>query len=201
MGDAGVADAAAVASNFERMVRIADSIGIELGGWMESFTEDVRADLSLDRLRTRPDDPMTSNPAPPPDLPFTIGIEEEYLVVDRESRDLIQEAPPEMIDECRARLGEQVTTELMQCQIEVGTAVSKTMQEARADLARLRRNVSEAVRGHGFEIIAASTHPFARGARDPPHPQGTLRHPRGAASGGRAAPPHQRHARARGAGR
>ncbi len=65
MGDAGVADAAAVASNFERMVRIADSIGIELGGWMESFTEDVRADLSLDRLRTRPDDPhdLESGPA------------------------------------------------------------------------------------------------------------------------------------------
>ena len=39
------------------MVRIADSIGIELGGWMESFTEDVRADLTLDRLRVRPDDP------------------------------------------------------------------------------------------------------------------------------------------------
>ena len=55
LGDAGVADAAAVASNFERMVRIADSTGIELGGWMESFTEDVRADLSLDRLRVRPD--------------------------------------------------------------------------------------------------------------------------------------------------
>ena len=36
------------------------------------------------------------------------------------------------------------------------------MQEARADLARLRWNVSEAVREHGFEIIAASTHPFAR---------------------------------------
>ena len=109
---------------------------------------------------------MTSSPAPrPPDLPFTIGIEEEYLVVDRESRDLIHEAPPEMIDECRERLGEQVTTELMQCQIEVGTVVCETVQEARADLARLRRTVSEAVRQHGFEIIAASTHPFAL-ARD-----------------------------------
>ncbi len=53
MGDAGVADASAVAANFERMVRIADAIGIELGDWMESFTEDVRADLSLDRLRAR----------------------------------------------------------------------------------------------------------------------------------------------------
>ena len=56
MGDAAVADAAAVASNFERMVRIADAIGIELGDWMESFTEEVRADLALDRLRGRPQD-------------------------------------------------------------------------------------------------------------------------------------------------
>ena len=55
MGDAGVADAAAVAANFERMVRIADAIGIELGDWMETFTKDVRADLSLDRLRVRPE--------------------------------------------------------------------------------------------------------------------------------------------------
>ena len=51
MGDAGVADAAAVASNFERMVRIADATGIVLGDWMESFTAGVRTDLGLDRLR------------------------------------------------------------------------------------------------------------------------------------------------------
>ena len=56
MGDAGVADAAGVASNFERMVRIADAIGIELGDWMETFTEGVRTDLSLERLRSRPGD-------------------------------------------------------------------------------------------------------------------------------------------------
>ena len=56
MGDTGVADAAAVASNFERMVRIADSIGIELGDWMESLTEKVRSDLALDRLRDRLED-------------------------------------------------------------------------------------------------------------------------------------------------
>ena len=56
MGDAGVADAAAVASNFERMVRIADSIGIELGDRMETFTEEVRTDLALDRLRDRSED-------------------------------------------------------------------------------------------------------------------------------------------------
>ena len=69
LGDAGVADAAAVASNFERMVRIADSTGIELGGWMESFTEDVRADLALDRLRVRPDDSGRDGPRPRLDDP------------------------------------------------------------------------------------------------------------------------------------
>ena len=56
MGDTGVADAAAVASNFERMVRIADSIGIELGDWMESMTEEVRTELGLDRLRNGPEE-------------------------------------------------------------------------------------------------------------------------------------------------
>jgi len=106
---------------------------------------------------------VNSNPArSAPDIPFTIGIEEEYLVVDRETRDLIHEAPPEMIEQCRERLGDQVTTELMQCQIEVGTVVCGTVQDARADLARLRRTVSAAVREHGFAIIAASTHPFAK---------------------------------------
>ena len=64
MGDAGVADAAAVASNFERMVRIADSIGIELGDWMESFTEGVRSDLALDRLRARREEYREPSSAP-----------------------------------------------------------------------------------------------------------------------------------------
>jgi len=67
MGDAGVADAAAVASNFERMVRIADAIGIELGDWMESFTEAVRTDLALDRLRERADDAGKRESAVAPD--------------------------------------------------------------------------------------------------------------------------------------
>ena len=57
---------AAVASNFERMVRIADSIGIELGDWMESVTEKVRSDLALDRLRDRPEDAREHESGPAP---------------------------------------------------------------------------------------------------------------------------------------
>jgi carboxylate-amine ligase len=91
-----------------------------------------------------------------------MGIEEEYLVVDRETRDLIREAPPDMMQKCSERLGDQVTTELMQCQIEIGTRVCNTVQEGRDELVRLRRGVSDVVREYGFEIIAASTHPFAQ---------------------------------------
>ena len=105
---------------------------------------------------------MSSKAVPSPDLPFTMGIEEEYLVVDPETRDLIRQAPPDMMQKCSERLGEQVTTELMQCQIEIGTRVCSTVQEGRDELVRLRRGVSEVVREYGFEIIAASTHPFAQ---------------------------------------
>ena len=105
---------------------------------------------------------MSKKSSPYPDPSFTMGIEEEYLVVDRETRDLIREAPPDMMQKCADRLGEQVTTELMQCQIEIGTRVCNTVQEGRDELIRLRRGVSDVVREYGFEIIAASTHPFAQ---------------------------------------
>ena len=92
---------------------------------------------------------------------FTIGIEEEYLLVDARTRDLIHEAPPAMLAECEALLEGQVTPEFLQCQIEVGTRVCATVAEARSDLARLRGTVAAVARSHGLRLIAASTHPFA----------------------------------------
>ena len=94
--------------------------------------------------------------------PFTVGIEEEYLLVDRESRDLISEAPPAMMGECQALLEGQVVPEFLQSQIEVGTRVCATVAEARADLARLRATVAEVAGRYGLAPIAASTHPFAK---------------------------------------
>ncbi len=93
---------------------------------------------------------------------FTIGIEEEYWLVDRETRDLIKESPPTMLDECAKELEQQVMPEFLQSQIEVGTRVCETMQQARADMMRLRGCVSRVAANHGLAMIAASTHPFAR---------------------------------------
>ncbi|MDH3688093.1 MAG: carboxylate-amine ligase [Gammaproteobacteria bacterium] len=98
---------------------------------------------------------MTNEPT------FTIGIEEEYLLVDRETRDLIGEAPPTMLSQCEELLKGQVTPEFLQCQIEVGTRVCKSLQEASEDLAHLRRTVAGQAQSHGLALIAASTHPFA----------------------------------------
>lgn len=93
---------------------------------------------------------------------FSLGIEEEYMLVDRKSGDLIQQAPPTILSECEEILEGQVTTEFLQSQIEIGTRVCKTIDEARVELARLRKAVSSVAERHGLAIIAASTHPNAR---------------------------------------
>jgi carboxylate-amine ligase len=97
-----------------------------------------------------------------PEPSFTIGIEEEYLLVDRESRDLASEPPPALMAECEKRLSGRVTAEFLKSQIEVGTRVCTTLAQAREDLSELRATVAEVAAGHGLAPIAASTHPFAR---------------------------------------
>ncbi len=92
---------------------------------------------------------------------FTLGVEEEYLLVDRSTGDLITEAPATMMKEAEALLEGQVTPEYFQSQIEVGTRVCRSLTEARDELARLRRAVAAVAEEYGLAIIAASTHPKA----------------------------------------
>ena len=92
---------------------------------------------------------------------FTLGIEEEYLLVDRETRGLVIDPPETLMAEAEDKLGGQVTSELLRSQIEVGTRVCANIQEAHEDLVRLRRNVIEVANNHGLAPIAASTHPFS----------------------------------------
>ena len=69
---------------------------------------------------------------------FTMGIEEEYLLVDATTGELASEPPPAMREECQKAGEGQVSPEFMQSQIEIGTRVCKNITEAREDLARLR---------------------------------------------------------------
>jgi len=92
---------------------------------------------------------------------FTIGVEEEYLLVDKETRALVVDPPKSLLAECEELLDGQVTTELLQSQIEVGTKVCQNVQEAREDLAKLRKSIIEVTGRHGIAPIASSTHPFS----------------------------------------
>lgn len=94
---------------------------------------------------------------------FTVGIEEEFQIVDPQSRDLRSHVSA-ILDEGRRLLGEQVKPELHQCMIEVGTGICRNVQEARADLFNLRRTINELAIQNGLRMVAASTHPFAHWA-------------------------------------
>jgi len=92
---------------------------------------------------------------------FTIGVEEEYLLVDKETRALVIDPPATLMVEAEEKCGNQVTSELLRSQIEVGTKVCRNVQEVKQDLAQLRRNIVEVADRHGLAPIAASTHPFS----------------------------------------
>lgn len=92
---------------------------------------------------------------------FTIGIEEEYLLVDRKSRNLVGERPVAMMSELEKLLEGQVVPEFMNAQLEIGTRVCASIADARVELTRLRGTVAEVADKYGLAIVAASTHPFA----------------------------------------
>ena len=91
---------------------------------------------------------------------FTLGIEEEFQIVDPKSRELRSHVS-EFLEEGKMILGEQIKPEMIQSMIEVGTGICKNIQEARADITRLRSIISGLAGKTGLAIVAASTHPFS----------------------------------------
>jgi len=102
------------------------------------------------------------------DPSFSIGIEEEYLLVEQTTRDLVREMPQALFEAAQEALKGQVAREFLKSQIEVGTSVHQSPRQAGAELARLRRTVADLAAEHGLAPIAASTHPFARWSTQEP---------------------------------
>ena len=92
---------------------------------------------------------------------FTIGVEEEYQLVDAQTRELkprgsrVLHALPDDVES-------QASNELFLSQIEVATQVCATLGEVRAQLSSLRKSVIEAARAQNCLLLASSTHPFSR---------------------------------------
>ncbi|MEM7082362.1 MAG: carboxylate-amine ligase [Pseudomonadota bacterium] len=93
--------------------------------------------------------------------PFTIGVEEEYLLVDKSTRDVATEPPEEMLEACQEARPGQITPEFLRAQIEVGTKVCQNVTEAREELGALRGCIASIGDRYNLAPIAASTHPFA----------------------------------------
>lgn len=97
-----------------------------------------------------------------PTPPLTIGIEEEYQIIDPISRNL-HSYISDFISKDKARPAKlDLKPEFMQSQVEVGTHVCHNVQEARQEVTRLRRAVVDMAIENGLRIAAASTHPFAK---------------------------------------
>src|SRR6202040_3062884 len=92
---------------------------------------------------------------------YKVGIEEEYFVVDLRTRNLRTTMPKKFYRTAKALLKDRLTTEMLQCQIEVTTSPCESIGEARRELIRLRSVLAENAGRHGLGIMAAGTHPIA----------------------------------------
>lgn len=94
---------------------------------------------------------------------FTVGIEEEYLLVNAQTCDLAADPPAQMVEDCGRNIDAgTVSPEFLRSQIEIGTRVCATVPEAGEALRQLRARVAEVSGLHGLAPMAASTHPFAQ---------------------------------------
>ena len=102
---------------------------------------------------------------------LTLGVEEEYLLVDPETREAAANPPPDFLQACQKALGDYVTPEFLQCQIEIATPVCATVDEAKDHLTEMRLTLAEIAKGFDLRLMAASSHPFTdwRKQKHTPH--------------------------------
>jgi carboxylate-amine ligase len=90
---------------------------------------------------------------------FTVGIEEEFQIVDPETRDL-RSSVTEILAQGGERLKDQLKKEMFQAMVEVGTEICDDVEQARAEIIQLRRTVAELAEAAGGRLVASGTHPF-----------------------------------------
>lgn len=91
---------------------------------------------------------------------FTVGIEEEYMVLDPVSKELVSHEQ-KIVAEGQKVISEKVKAEMHQAVVEVGTDVCATIDEARDDIFHLRKTIRDIAVSLGYSTGAAGTHPFS----------------------------------------
>jgi carboxylate-amine ligase len=93
--------------------------------------------------------------------PLTLGVEEEFLLVDVETRAVVSEPPPELFVALHDLTDGRAFPEFLRSQVEVATPVCSSVSEARRSLTGLRQVLVAESAKHGLAPIAAATHPFS----------------------------------------
>ncbi|HEX6763330.1 MAG TPA: carboxylate-amine ligase [Gaiellaceae bacterium] len=93
--------------------------------------------------------------------PYTLGVEEEYMLLDPETWDLVQHIDSVLSAVADSEHEERINAELMQSVIEVTTPVCRTAADVHRALAQLRAYVTEIARAEGCRLGSAGTHPFS----------------------------------------
>ena len=93
--------------------------------------------------------------------PYTLGVEEEYMLLDGETFDLVQHIDTVLADVSGHELEPQINAELMQSVLEVATPVCHTPADVEAQLRALRTYVCEVARARGMRVGSSGTHPFS----------------------------------------
>lgn len=96
-----------------------------------------------------------------PTPPLTMGVEEEYQIIDPESRKLHSYISKLLSQDQERAVKLDLKPEFMQSQVEVGSRVCRNIKEVRQEVVRLRRSVTQMAEDNGLHIVAASTHPFS----------------------------------------
>jgi glutamate---cysteine ligase / carboxylate-amine ligase len=91
---------------------------------------------------------------------FTLGIEEEYMVLDPSSREL-KSHEQKIVNEGQKVIKDKVKAEMHQAVVEVGSDICANVDEAYKDVSFLRKTISEIAEAFGFWVGAAGTHPFS----------------------------------------
>ncbi|MGX5817016.1 carboxylate-amine ligase [Chitinophaga lutea] len=92
---------------------------------------------------------------------FTLGIEEEYMVLDPQSREL-RSHEQKIVEQAQKVIKDKVKAEMHQAVVEVGTQICANIDEARADVLLLRQTIRQIAGDLGFSVGAAGTHPFSK---------------------------------------
>src|ERR1700752_35842 len=92
--------------------------------------------------------------------PYTLGVEEEYMLLDGESFDLVQHIDTVLAAVAGHELEPRINAELMQAVLEIAPPVCRPPSDVAAQLRSLRGYVSEVARGSGMRVGSAGTHPF-----------------------------------------